>query len=73
MAGGRDPGRTLGQEGGAEETGRDRIQRGAVGTGVDREVVGGRAKPGHDGVDGPLTASVCQSWVVATPTDGSHP
>src|SRR4051812_25660345 len=23
----------------------------------------GRDKPGHDGVDGPLTASVCQSWV----------
>jgi hypothetical protein len=24
----------------------------------------GRAKPGHDGVDGSLTASMCQSWVV---------
>ena len=28
---------------------------------------------GHDGVDGPLTASVCQSWAVDNTNDGSHP
>src|SRR5271157_919532 len=27
---------------------------------------GGDGPPGHDGVDGPLTASTCQDWVVAT-------
>src|SRR5580658_6279217 len=30
-------------------------------------------EPEHDGVDGPRTASMCQSWVVSTPTKGSHP
>ena len=34
---------------------------------------GGRVTPGHDGVDGPLTASTCQSWIPSEPTNGSHP
>ena len=33
----------------------------------------GPSAHGLDGVDGPRTASMCQGWVVATPTEGSHP
>jgi hypothetical protein len=33
----------------------------------------GPSAHGLDGVDGPLTASVCQSWVVDNTNDGSHP
>ena len=37
--------------------------------------IGDRGPSAHglDGVDGPLTASVCQSWAVDNTNDGSHP
>src|SRR3546814_4579260 len=35
--------------------------------------MGPRVKPEGDGVDGPLTASKCQSWNIETPTYGGHP
>ena len=31
------------------------------------------AQVSNDGVDGPFAASLCQSWVIATPTKRSHP
>ena len=32
-----------------------------------------RCAPRNDGVDGPLTASMCQSWVSDNANDRSHP
>ena len=39
----------------------------------ERSGADNRVKPGHAGVDSPLTASMCQSWSSITPTNGSHP
>src|SRR5437867_7640415 len=45
----------------------DKIDAEAICEAMSRPVLG------LDGVDGPLTASVCQSWVVDNTNDGSHP